>query len=461
MITATLLKNLAGVGAGTLLIMSAPPAGAQVAVDTLTVTVLDNAGEIAPEDEDFLRTDTPKIDLPAEVRAVRYITFAENSTNLNDDVEELLRAEHQDWIQTDSFAPGELIIAVGFDPREVGTYGGNDVAAATGFAETARLDAINDSMKPFLQDGRIALGMLEGVRSVSDPTVISQPSQPPSAGVLWAIFGSLGAVIAAVIAAFVGVGRKQQAKQARERFDYAQKHYGEVAQQLDGINIRAHSLTSPLADDELRRQWTDVHSRFLQVNEIFGNFGELRHDSRDRDFIRHAGEIERAHTALTQMETAQGNIDTLYDMEHGDSGVRRRELTRLREDMQSARHDINDRDSAVDATLAELTRRTGLLSPDDPAFMDSYARLIRDYGVALRGVEKLLDDVKQSTERTTPAIYDNDWRVGTGYHAFVPYYMISTWHAADVSAAAASSSAGSSNTSFSSGFSGAGGSSGW
>lgn len=68
----------------------------------------------------------------------------------------------------------------------------------------------------------------------------------------------------------------------------------------------------------------------------------------------------------------------------------------------------------------------------------------------------------ERTEHTTPRIYDNDWRVGTGYHAFVPYYMISTWHAADVSAASAAAGTSSSqNTTFSSGFSGAGGSSGW
>ena len=92
--------------------------------------------------------------------------------------------------------------------------------------------------------------------------------------------------------------------------------------------------------------------------------------------------------------------------------------------------------------------------------MDEYARVIRDYGAALTGVENHMKQVKR-TEHATPTIYDNDWRVGTGYNSFVPFYMISTWHAADVSAASAASSSGSSSSTFSSGFSGAGGGSSW
>ena len=455
----TLIKASAGVAAGVLLLFSVPLAGAQTTITDLEVTVVDDAEEISAEDEQWLITDTPGIDFPDAVRSVRYITFGENSSNLNNDIEELLRAEYPEWIQEDSFAPGELIIAVGFDPNQVGTYAGNDVAAATGLAEQDRLDAINDSMKPLLQDGRTALAMFEGSQSVADPTVINEPTETN-----WWLVGGIVGGIAALGAGAVGVGaaasRKNKARKARENFDYAQKHYGETAQQLDGINIRAHSLTSPLADDELRRQWDDVNTRFLEVNDTFGTFGDLSAASEDKAFLAHAAALETARTTVTQMETAQKNIDTLYDMEHGDEGVRRRELTRLREDIQEARLEINDKDSVLDDTLQELINRIEGMSTASPTFMDEYARVIRDYAAALTGVEKHMEEVER-TEHSTPAIYDNDWRVGTGYNSFVPFYMISTWHAADVSAASAASSAGSSNTSFSSGFSGAGGSSGW
>lgn len=59
-------SSVAGIAAGALLFLSVPfasPVHAQTILqDTLEVTVLDNADELAPEDEDFLSTETPKID---------------------------------------------------------------------------------------------------------------------------------------------------------------------------------------------------------------------------------------------------------------------------------------------------------------------------------------------------------------------------------------------------------------
>lgn len=456
-------SSVAGIAAGALLFLSVPfasPVHAQTMLqDTLEVTVLDNADELAPEDEDFLSTETPKIDFPDSVTAVRYITLTDNTDKINDDVENYLRAEHPEWIQTNSFAPGEVIIAVGFDPNTMGAYAGNDVAAETGIAEQDRIDGITDAMRPLLQDGRIALGMLEGAKSVADTSVVRE-SSAPSGGVIAAILGGIAALVAIIVAWATSYANKKKAEKAREHFDYASRHYGEVAQQLDGINVRAHSLTSPLADDELRRQWDDVNSRFLEVNDIFGRLEGLTSTSENKAFRKASPDIEKAHTAVTQMEIAQKNIDTLYDMEHGHEDTRRRELTRLRADMQEARQDINDKDAVVDDVLRTLIQRTETIAPSAPDFMDQYARLIRDYAVALQGVEKNLEQVKQTTERNAPAIYDDNWRVGTGYNSWVPYYMISSWHAADVSAASSAASS-SASTTFSSGFSGAGGGSSW
>lgn len=464
MATLRLKKTLCGfAGASALLVISMPLATAQTTTTTLDVTVVDSADQIAPEDEDFLRMETPKIDFPDAVKAVRYITFAENSSNLNNDVENFLRDQYPDGLQSDSFAPGELIIAVGFDPREVGTYAGNDVDAAIGLSEQGRLGGINDSMKPLLQDGRTASAMHKGAESAADPSVVEEERGGVNGWVLGGILGGGAALVGGGVAAYYFANRKNKAKKLRENFDYASKHYGEVAQQLDGINVRAHSLTSPLADDELRRQWEDVNSRFLDVNETFGTLDGLGVSSADKEFLAHAEAIDKAHTTVIQMETAQENIETLYNMEHGDEGVRRRELTRLREDVQKARHEINDKDSVLDGTLAELITRLESTDPAAPTFMEDYARVIRDYAVALRGVESHLEQIERTTDRAAPAIYDTTWQVGTGYNAFVPYYMISTWHAADISAASAASAGTSStqNTSFSSGFSGAGGSSSW
>ncbi|MFP7366674.1 DUF5129 domain-containing protein [Corynebacterium callunae] len=458
----TLTKTFSGLAAGALFVMATPAFAQDTMTDqgVIEVSVLDTADKLAASDEDFLKTDTLKIDFPEEVTSVNYITLSGGTENINDDVEKYLRAEQPALIQEDSFAPGVVIIAVGFDPNTMGAYAGNDVAAATGIAEQARIDGITDSMRPLLQDGKTTLAMVEGAKSVADTSVVAEDTEL-SAGWVAGIIGGVVVLVAAIATWAVGHERKKKASAARENFDYAQRNYGEVAPDLDAINVRAHSLTSPLANDELRRQWDDVHERFLEVNDIFGRLEGLKASSSDKDFARASDDISKAHTAVKQMEKAQENIDTLYNMEHGDEDVRRRELNQLREDMQEARLDINKKDSLVDSTLGTLISRVEQLAPTSPSFMDEYARLIRDYAVALRGVEKQLKDVKRTTDRTAPAIYDDNWRVGTGYNSFVPYYMISTWHAADVSAASSASSSGSANTSFSSGFSGAGGGSSW
>ena len=85
----TLIKASAGLAAGVLLLFSVPLAGAQTTITDLQVTVVDGAEEISAEDEQWLITDTPGIDFPDAVQSVRYITFSENSSNLNDDIEEL------------------------------------------------------------------------------------------------------------------------------------------------------------------------------------------------------------------------------------------------------------------------------------------------------------------------------------------------------------------------------------
>lgn len=71
-------------------------------------------------------------------------------------------------------------------------------------------------------------------------------------------------------AATTGGYRRSRAKkiaQAREDFDYISAEFGTLAQRLDAIDIRAHSLTSAFADQQLRNQWHKVRDRFLHMHD--------------------------------------------------------------------------------------------------------------------------------------------------------------------------------------------------
>lgn len=450
------------------------------AIGAIDVTVIDMAERLSDEDVANLQADTQALDFPPEVQAVRYLTFETRGPtaesidallrNLNDTVEIYLRENHPDWILENAFAQGELIVAVNMMPRRNGIYCGNDVCSALNIYDERRLDHILEQMVNPLRDGRIAIGLYEGAAAAADP---SGPPMP-----LWqklllgaiAALGGLGALL-------VFRNRKKTGIEARENFLKVQEEYGGVAQRLDAINIRAHSLTSPIANEALRAQWHDVHRRFLSLNDALSTppLSDLTQDSSVWTFLRSSQQLKQAELTVTQMETAEDNIDIIYDMEHGDTDMRRRQLRLLRKDITDARHKIRSWNKTLDESLQDLLERidsrVAILDSGkaDPDFMDFYADLIDDYSAALVGVERDLKSVRKTTERKTPCLYDSDWSPGTGYGSYIPFYMINSWHQSDLakssSGSGSSSWSGSSftsaNTSFSSGFSGGGGSRGW
>ncbi|MBB1058146.1 DUF5129 domain-containing protein, partial [Dietzia sp. B19] len=176
-----------------------------------------------------------------------------------------------------------------------------------------------------------------------------------------------------------------------------------------------------------------------------------------------ADDIETAHTTVDQMETAEKNIDQLFRMEQGDADVRRRQLGELHEDMLAAA--LGTEDERLAAEARALDARADELSRDTQAadFMDRYARLVVDYRLVVEAIRaREMADVEAADDagdRHAPRLYDRDWRAGYGYNGFVPFYVVSSWHAHDVQAAQAASST---NTSYSNAsFSGGGGSSGY
>lgn len=457
---------------------SGPPADAPNSVTD--ITVIDGADVLFEQDVEGLINDTYALEFPEQVQAVRYLTFAQNDRNFNDTIENFLRANHPDWIQDNAFAPGELIIAVGFEPRRLGAYCGNDVCTAIDFYGDGRQDGILDEMTGPMQDDRIAIGLFQGAAASADLSVVSTGSgneRPWWDNELVAGAAAGGGVLALVGGFWFWLKSshaRTQAKSARNCFSRLQKSYGDTARNLDAINIRANSLTSPLADDALRAQWDDVQSEFLTLHDIFERLGPLTEKSSNRKFRDALMDLFQAERTVEQMETAQKNIDTLYDMEHGDDGIRRRELTRLRKDITRARLEVNEKGTALDEMMEDILDRIEALGVDDEGFMDTYTRLIDDYAETLEAVTSHTSMQRNVLARRPPSLSDSSWRPGTGYHSFIPYAMLHNWNEQELSrqarvanlpASSGSSythtSSTSTNTSFSSGFSGGGASRGW
>ena len=427
------------------------------------VEVLDLADELSPADERLLLDRTPSIDLPVEVTDVTYILFPTNDDNLNDTVLHFGREERPDLISEagDKWAPGALIVAVGRDPQRMGVYCGDDVCDAADIYAPGRLDGILDRMRPPLRDGNLAAGMLEGTKAVADPTAVRESSDLP--GWVGALIGGVFAVGGLGAAVFAWrFTRRKAIRKAREQFDGVQRDYGRVAQQLQAIDVRAHSLTSPLANDALRRQWEEVKTGFLGLNTTFDQLEGLSAGAEDREFWRRRKAIATAHEQVTRLRTAEENIEQLAQMEHGDADVRRRELTDLHEDILRAVADIEDIDlknrlSLLDDRVLALRDRL-----DAPGFMDEFAGLVSDHRVLVEAAQKKLYEESGTKEgrdrdRRAPALWDSGWRPGYGYGNYVPYATVYSWHSADVQAA---QSSGSATTGYSSGgFSGGGGSS--
>lgn len=460
------MKRFAYVAAATMIVFSAPlPAWAQAAPE---VTVEDADDMLTPAEEQRLYDETTNQGLPDDVSHVDYLLFGTNEENLNDTVEEFAREQRPDLIAPDDdhFANGRLIVAVGFDPRMNGVYCGEDVCEALGIREGAHLDGSIEAAKDYLRDGQTASAMLASVRHAGDMDAAARDreehavSERNGAIFVGAGVGVLAAGAGAAVWASRRKKRKERIEEARSDYAYVMEHYADVAQRLDAIDVRAHSLTSPLANSKMRAEWADVRDRFLELDTTVQSFRGLQSSSDDETFYAHYDELNTAEETTLQVITAEDNIETMYKVEHGDAGARLQILDDMKKDLVDAETSV-DSDSLRQRVRDQITHVDELrrdLQAED--FLDRFIVLLSDVAIVLDAIdEQEFNDVKRKTERTVPRLYESDYRVGTGVNNYVPFFMLSSWHSSDVAAHEAAQT--STNTSFSSGFSGGGGSSGW
>ena len=427
-------------------------------VSVATVDFADCAGILSDSDKQMLREKTAETDFPDSVGKVVYLTFAENDDNLNDTVRHFGEDERPDLLDADQkkYAPGVVIVAVGLDPRAMGVYAGDDVAADTDLQDDARIEGITDEMREPLQEENWALGLVNGAKGVAAPELRAEES-------VWPIILGLGT---AVGGAGIGLGgiylhnRKKNAKQAREDYRYILAHHGDLANRLDAIDIRAHSLTSVFANDEFRRQWDNIKSSFLSAHSTLNTVGELDSSSPDSQFRAHHKELAKARKSVEEAVNAEENVEELAALEHGDGDTRRRALTDLHEDVLAAQSKAAKN---AKRELADIDKRVLALrdAPESPSFMDDYAGILSDYRAVVERVQKSMydgdDEEAELGTHSAPTLGSESWRPGVGSH-YVPFFVVSDWHTSDVQAASGGN--GSVTTGYSDGgFSGAGGSS--
>ena len=435
---------------------------------TFSTEVHNPEGVLSADDEARLERDAERIDAPAVVEQLHYMVFEENDDNVNDTVEEYLRDNRPDLIGDDYFADGVLIVGVGLDPRQAFIFAGEDVAEALDLRDSSHLDDARDAIKPGVKDNNIPAGLFAGANAATDISTLAADRYNDAVGdriaaMVGSGIGGGGAIFATGLG--VGASRRSKAKkiaQARAEMSLVGKEYGQLAARLDQVDIRAHSLTSPFANATMRSEWEEVRDRFFHIHDQVDSLGNLTSRDSDEQFLKNADEIHQAALTTRELSYAEENIDKLYRLEHGDDVVRRTELQALRDDVVEAQVALDDAKSGLYLELQNLRERADSLmnSTQSPDFLDQYVILLGDYRTALEQLrkQKFNDlDESENTALTAPGITSPDYRVGYGYNNFVPFWALSTWHSTN--SAAQSSGGSSANTGFSSGFSGAGGSS--
>lgn len=442
------------------------PSPEAVAVNTVgapTVVIDDPHDLLTPDDEARLTRDAQLLDAPDTVRTLHWIVFNESDENINDTVENFMRDNYPDEIGADHFADGVLIIGAGTQNRKVFTFAGLDVLEQLHLKEGERLEAVNEEIKPGMRDNNIPGALLAGARAAMDAQDIqqyelndAQRDRVMSVIGAGAAAGGLSLAVGSIAVAMTN-SRRNTLAQGREDYELVTREYSQLAQRLNEIDVRANSLTSAFADNEMRKQWAEVRDRFLNMHDAVsgaGGIGSIDIGD-DKQVLANKEQLADAAEAVRHTNNAEDNINRMFKVENGDAAARRSDLTAIREDLMQARLEIDD--AEIEAEIAQLEARVNELdrNPTAPDFMDSFVRVLGDYRTLLEVVKRTkFSDVEERNELQRPALYDSNFY----YSGYVPFVVMSSWHSSNVQAAQSSSSSGT-NTSFSSGFSGGGGSS--
>ena len=465
---------LGGIGAGASLAVFDEPERSdflmQPAQREVQADIMDPDDVLTPEEEERMLGDVSRIAAPDVVQELHYMVFAKNKENVNDSVEEYLRDNHPELIGKDKFADGQVFVGVGLNPRQAFVFAGEDVADRMKLRKgDSHLEQSIEAIKPGVRDDNIPAGLFAGAAAAIDVDRAAdtqfESAQDDRVGAAIGL-GVAGLSVGGVGAGIVGGtrrSRQKKAQQAREDWDYVSQTYTDVAQRLREIDIRAHSLQSGLVDERLREDWEGLRDDFLAIDSQVGSLMSIPADAPDDQFRSHAEPIAHARELCERVETAEVNIEKLRRIEDADVDARRFELYELGKDLAQAGYLAADIDSSLERHAKELEDAAVALSkePNHPQFMERYLELLDRSALLSEHIQSQLQKRNEAEERPVRThIYDSHFFAGSGYHGYVPFYVVSTWDS-DATAARESSSgsSGGVNSGFSSGFSGSGGSS--
>lgn len=457
------MTALATVGAGALghTLPDVPePAAIATQAQAPHVEISDPSDVVSPEDEERMVRDAERLPHPEVVTKLHYITLAEGRDNVNDSVENFLRDHYPDEIGDDTFADGVLIIGTDVEGRNNFIFAGEDVASELYLRSGQRLESALEAMKPGLRDNNLPGGYFAGAdmaldtESAQNYPVEDGETDQALAAIIGGIVGGGATLIGGSVAASRRGKRRKAIAQARTDHELIGADYTGLSQRLDELDIRANSVSSAFANAELRKQWEEVRDRFLSMHDAM----QLEVGTDRQAWENHKQLAQYAET-VQDAGNAEENINRLFAVEQGDAAERRVIITEVRADVIQARRKVKDKELKRD--LAELERSLDYLdqNPDYPQFVDQFTRILGDYTLVLEEIKRReFSDVKEYNALQQPRLTDPDFI----YVNYVPYATMNSWHASNVAAhqaAQAQSSSSSANTGFSSGFSGAGGSS--
>lgn len=415
---------------------------------------------LSAEDEQRMQRDAERLPHPDTVQTIHYIFLAEGRENVNDSAENFLRDNYPEQIGNDKFADGVLILGADMQSRNNFVFAGEDVADQLKIRKGQRLSDVLEEMKPGLRDNNLPAAVFAGANLAMDTDAVQQWGASDAEGsrigqsIAWGGIPSGAALIGGSIAATRRDKRRKKINQARADHALLASEYTGLSQRLDELDVRANSVSSAFANAEMRQQWSEVRDRFLRLHDVT----QRNSVATDQQAYESADNLRDAAQTFEDASHAEDNINRLFAVEQGDAAARRNLLTDIREDIVRARYEVKD--AQLTQGLAQLQERVDWLDthPDSPDFLDAFVRVLGDYRVLLDSVKRReFSDVKEHNELHTPRLTDP----GYVYSGYVPYVALASWHTSNVEAeqAAQSSSSSGVNSSFSSGFSGAGGSS--
>lgn len=405
--------------------------------------------------------------------------FGNNDYNVNDTVERYMRDNLDQFIEKDVFADGVLIVGVGLEPRQAFVFAGEDVADTFDLRDNSNhLNASIDAMKEGVVNNNIPAGLFASAAKAIDVDELKENQMETSFNRATSV-GKYGGMIGGIGGLIMGMGvvdmreeRRKKLEEARSNKSKILNKYTELSENLDEIDIRANSLTSPFIDKTLRSEWSEVRDSFLRYNDVIhgvNGIGTISDEDEDVLVDRHE-EIKNVAESVDHVEVAQKNINRLFQLEQGDAVVRMKELSDMRNDLLKARGESLISSHTRDYIEKIISKIELLMDKiENEKFLEGFILVLDEYNAVIQQVQIDVEremNIPVRVQESRPRVYDNRYRYG-GTVIYSSYDDVDRWHRENRRAereyqeqkARESRSSSSSSSSFSSGFSGSGGSS--